>query len=248
MYSLVLFLIIVLVPAVVIPKNIVLKERPYKVVLQGFVASSVGILILFIVATITGGSLGEQFALMVDQMIPALVANEGISGNPIFKDMTPAEIKTQLSLIYTLMINSLPAYLLILASLTSYFEYTFIAKLMSGKIRDIRRLPAFANFSWPKSGVWGWLIIFAGSVVLSNTLDIGKLVLLNVQILMEYYFFLQGASVAFFLADKKKWPKFVPPLVVIIFALSPISRGLIFMLGLIDLVINIKSRLDQRGR
>ncbi len=245
MYSLALFLIIVLVPAMVILKNITLKENPYKVVLQAFVLTSVGILILFVVATTTGASLGEQFAATVDQMIPLLMSNEGLSENPIFSDMTSAEIKMQLSLIYTMMINSLPGYLLVVASFASYFEYTFISKIMSAKIQDVRKLPMFSTFSWPKSGVWGWLIIFGGSWVLSNTVNFGPLVLLNVQILMEYYFFVQGAAVVFFLASRKKWPKFVPPLVVLVFALSPISRGIIFMLGLTDLILNIRNRMDQ---
>lgn len=245
MYSLALFLIILLVPAVVILKNIGRREQAYKVVLQAFVASSVAILILFVVATLTGSSLGEYFAATVDQMIPILMSNDGLSGNPIFSDMTPAEIKTQLSLIYTMMINSLPGYLLVVASLTSYFEYTFISKLISGKIPDVQKMPTFSTFTWPKSGVWGWLIIFGGSWILSNALDFGSLVLLNVQILMEYYFFIQGAAVVFFFAARKGWPKFVPPLVVAVFALSPISRGIIFMLGLIDLILNLRNRMDQ---
>jgi uncharacterized protein YybS (DUF2232 family) len=248
MYSLALFLIIVLIPAMVIPKNIAAKERPYKVILEALIATSVGILFLFVVATATGASLGEQLAAMVDNMIPALMTNEGFLGNPIFSKMTPAEVQIQLSLIYAMMINSLPGYLLVMASLTSYFEYTFIAKLMSGKIRDVRKLPVFSTFSWPKSGAWGWLIIYGGSLILSNTFDIGPLVLRNVQILMEYYFFVQGAAVVFFFGARKKWPKFVPPLLVVALSISPISRGIIFILGLTDLIINIRNRIDQMVR
>lgn len=248
MYSLALFLIILLIPAMVIPKNIVIKERPYKVVLEAFIATSVGILILFVVASATGGSLGEQLAAMVDQMIPVLMGNEAFVGNPIFSGMTSAEIQTQLSLIYTAMINSLPGYLLVLASLSSYFEYSLICKLMSGKIRDVRKLPAFNTFTWPKSGVWGWLIIFAGSWILSKSFDIGPLVLGNVQILMEYYFFVQGAAIIFFFGARKIWPRFVPPLLVVVFSISPISRGIVFMLGLTDLILNIRDRMDQMVR
>lgn len=248
MYSLGLFLIIVLIPAMVIPKNIAIKERPYKVVLEALIATSVGILFLFVLATMTGGSLGEQLAEMVNRMIPVIMENEVFLKNPIFSEMTPSEVQNQLLSIYTIMINSLPGYLLVMASLTSYFEYTLIAKLMSGKLRDVRRLPAFHTFSWPKSGVWGWLIIFGGSWILSKSVDIGPLVLGNVQILMEYYFFVQGAAVLFFFGVRKKWPKFVPILLVIVFSISPISRGIIFMLGLGDLILNIRDRMDQMGR
>lgn len=248
MYSLGLILIILLIPAMVIPKNIAIRETPYKVVLEGFIATSVGILFLFVVASATGVSLGEQLASMVEQLIPGLMSNEGFVGSSIFSGMTSPEIQSQLSIIYTIMINSLPGYLLVLATLTSYFEYIFIGKLMSGKIRDLRKLPAFYTFTWPKSGAWGWLIIFGGSWILSNNFDIGSLVLTNVQILMEYYFFVQGAAVLFFFCEKKKWPKFVPPLLVLAFGITPISRGVIFILGLLDLILDLRTRMDRMGR
>lgn len=245
MYSLGLFLIIVFVPVIVIPKNILINETPYKAVLEAFIASSVAILLLFIVATVTGGSLGEHLANMVEEMIPALISNPGFIGNPIFADMTSGEIQIQLATVYTTMINRLPGYLLIGASLTSYLEYTLIAKLMSGKIGEVRKLPAFHTFSWPKSGVWGWLIIFGGSWVLSQSFDFGALALANVQILMEYYFFVQGAAVLFFFSKRKRWPKFIPPLLLIGFAITPISRSIIFILGLADLILDLRSRMDN---
>ena len=241
-----LLLVILVLPAMVIPKNMALGERPYKVVLEAFLAAALGILFVFILTAASGSGLGEQLAFTMKELVEMMVKEDAIIHNPAFAGKTVEEIQSQLTAVYTLMINSLPGTLLVMAAIISYFEYILIAKLASKGAREVRKLPRFRSFSWPRQGIWGWLLIFVASWILSKDFEIGSLVLSNVNVLMEFYFVVQGAAVVFFFGHQKKWPGFIPPLVVALLSAFAISRILLLMLGITDLVLNLRNRMERR--
>jgi uncharacterized protein YybS (DUF2232 family) len=240
-----LFLVILVLPAMVIPKNMALGERPYKVVLEAFLAAALGILFVFILTAASGMGLGEQLAMAMKETVEWMVADERILNHPLFSGRSATEIQGQLISTYTVIINSLPGTLLVLAALSSYFEYILIAKIGSKGPKEIRKLPHFRSFSWPRQGIWGWLAIFIASWIFSKDFEIGALVLSNVNVLMEFYFVVQGAAVVFFFGHQKKWPGWVPPLAVLVLSVPRISRIFLFILGVTDLVLNLRDRMER---
>lgn len=246
MYGLGIILIILFIPAVIMIKYIPLRERPYKVLTEGTIAATLGILFVFVLASSTGVSLGERLGEMSDQAIDILLANESFMNNAALAEMSREEIIKALSAFYALLINSLPGILLVATVILSYIEYILIAKVVSRKMDNVRKLPEFKNFSLPKSALWGWLTVFGAAWLISKSFDIGAMVLINIGILMEFSFVVQGAAVIFYFMESKRVPKVVAAIVVFLFISTRITQTMIFMIGVGDLVLNFRSRMSRK--
>jgi len=247
MYGLAILLIIFIVPAAIIIKNVPLRERPYKVLLEGTIAAALGIIFVFMIASITGISLGERLGELTDQAIQILISNESFMNNSAIAEMSAEEVRKALSLFYAMMINSLPGILLMFTIIVSYIEYRLIARIMARKNDNVRFLPEFKNFSLPKSALWGWLIVFFASWLISQGTHIGAVVLANVGLLMEFSFVLQGIAVLLYYFDSRRLPKPIAVILIILFISTRITQTFIFMLGVGDLVFNLRGRMARKS-
>lgn len=246
MYGLAIILIIFIVPAAIMLKYIPLRERPYKVLTEGTVAAAVGIIFVFMIAASTGISLGARLGEMTDQAIEILISNPSFMNNSAIAEMSAEEVRKVLSLFYAMMINSLPGILLIVTAIISYVEYQLITRTLARKNENIRMLPEFRQFSLPKSALWGWLTVFGASWLISQGSDIGAVVLANIGLLMEFSFVLQGTAVLLYYFDSRRIPKPIAVILIILFISTRITQTLIFMIGVGDLVFNLRSRMSRK--
>ena len=247
MYGLGIILIILFVPAAIMLKYIPMRERPYKVLTEAAAAAALGILFVFVLASSTGVSLGERLGEMSDQAIEILLANESFMNNSTLTEMNAEEIRKVLSLFYTLLINSLPGILLIITAVVSYVEYILIAKVLAKKVDSVRKLPEFKNFTLPKSALWGWLTVFGAAWLISRGFDIGEMVLINIGILMEFSFVVQGSAVIFYFMDSRRIPKPVAVIIIFLFIGTRMTQTLLFTFGVVDLVFNFRSRMTRKS-
>lgn len=247
MYGLGIIIIILFVPAAIMLKYVPMRERPYKVLTEATAAAALGILFVFVLASSTGVSLGERLGEMSDQAINILLANESFMNNSALAEMSADEIRKALSVFYTLLINSLPGILLIITAIFSYIEYILITKALASKVDNIRKLPEFKNFTLPKSALWGWLTVFGAAWLVSRGFDIGEMVLINIGILMEFSFVVQGSAVIFYFMDSRRIPKPVAVIIIFLFISTRMTQTLLFTFGVVDLVFNFRSRMNRKS-
>ncbi len=246
MYGLAILLIIFIVPAAIIIKYIPMRERPYGILVQATIAAALLIIFVFMIASTTGISLGERLGELTDQAIQILISNESFMSNSAIAGMSVEEVRKALSLFYAMMINSLPGMLLMVTAIISYIEYRLISRIMARKNDNVRLLPEFKQFSLPKSALWGWLIVFFASWLISQGTHIGAVVLANIGLLMQFSFLLQGIAVLLYYFDSRRLPKPVSVILIILFISTRITQTLIFMIGVGDLVFNLRSRMTRK--
>lgn len=237
-------LVLLMSPALVLPRSMALGIRPYKAILESVIVASTGILFLFILVSATGESLGVRIASVIHELIKISVDNQAFIDIPLLQEMSNSEIKSYLINFSNIMIDNFPGFLIILSGLLSYFLYIGISKVMEKRVKKVRRLPLYKNFSWPKQGIWAWIAIYLISLFISRDFPEGGVVLSNVNMLMEFYFAFQGGAVVFFLVAKKKWPTAVAIIIVPLFMIVRIFRMGLFILGLLDLMMNLRNRMS----
>ena len=239
---------VILVPGILVFRGIMTRGNPFKTVIEAFIGASLGLLLLFIYFDITGEGLGIRLALIMKETFELLLKDQTIMSNPALKSQNPEELVQALELFYRGIINSLPAFLLVIDALSSYGQYKIISKMIGFNRRGIKRLPSFMYFSWPRQGSWILLLMFALTYIIyimNSTMGLGHLLLINVNFLMKFYFGVQGASLLFYFVYNKRWPSFTAPLITVAMSLTYVTRVMLFVLGLFDLIMNLKARMEQ---
>lgn len=237
-------IILLMSPALVLPRSIIQGVRPYRAIIESVIVAATGILFLFIFISATGESLGVRIASVVHELIKIAIENQVFLDHPLFKGMSDNELSSYLINVSNIMIDNFPGLLIIISGLLSYLLYLGISKVMEKSGKKVRRLPLYKNFSWPKQGIWAWIAIYLISLLMSKDFPEGAVVLSNINMLMEFYFAFQGGAVVFFLVAKKEWPVIVAVILVPLFMVIRIFRMGLFILGLLDLMMNVRNRIS----
>ncbi|MEG0662779.1 MAG: DUF2232 domain-containing protein, partial [Anaerovoracaceae bacterium] len=109
------------------------------------------------------------------------------------------------------------------------------------------RLPPFREFSLPRNSVVGWFFIFILSWVLRLTgFGAADIVSINVNLIFEFTFALQGISLVLFGCHMRKIPKAIPVILIIVLWVLTIGKTVLFVLGIADLLLNLRSKMLPR--
>jgi uncharacterized protein YybS (DUF2232 family) len=74
-----------------------------------------------------------------------------------------------------------------------------------------------------------------------------SLMMFNLEMLFTFVFSIQGLAVIFYFGHSKKIPKLVLIIVSGIFILTWLGQTFLFLLGLTDVVLDIRKRFSQAG-
>ncbi|MDQ0209121.1 YybS family protein [Alkalicoccobacillus murimartini] len=113
---------------------------------------------------------------------------------------------------------------------------------------ETNRLPALRNWGFPKAFIWYYLIAF---VVMLTGPEEGStlfLAITNVFILIETIMTIQGLSFILFFFHHKKLPKILGILVVVMCIIIAPLQQIIRLVGIADLVLDLKSRLGSQRK
>ena len=139
-----------------------------------------------------------------------------------------------------------PGTLIVFCMVIAYLNYAAISWVIHRSGRRISILPPFRAFSLPKNIIIGSLIIYLLSYITVNMGIIDKnLIMFNLELLFTFVFSIQGLAVIFYFGHSKKIPKIVLVMVSAIFIFTWLGQTFLFLLGLTDVVLDIRKRFSQ---
>lgn len=141
----------------------------------------------------------------------------------------------------------IPTMTVIYSSAEAYLNYAFCSSLMRKYFASSKNfppeLPAFINWKFPVS------LLFASifSLVLGYFIDIdswfaGSMFVLNLQIVLNIFMFIQGLSFAFWLMHGFKFRRFTKMIMCIVFTI-PFFWAWLIVMGMCDMALNLRDKI-----
>lgn len=228
MYTSLLPLVAVVLPIPLIIAGIKRKEEPYRACMDGIIGAGLGMVMVFILASFSGVSIGKELTQVGEEMARMLPTQQG----ELFKEL------------FTQAVIGIPGSMLVFGAICTYGEYILLSHIIKVKGEPALKMPPIRELILPGSVVRGWLIIIALAWILKlSGFSAGEVVMVNVNILFEFTFALQGISLFFLWTHMKKLSKAVPVIVTIIIWFLPAGMTLLFIAGIVDLFIGLRRRI-----
>lgn len=247
MYSNIILLLILVLPIPVLIRGIRKGENPYRVILEGAVLAGIGIAAVFIIAQMSGHSLGDEVEKTINSFSKILAENEQMAKSLGLENSSKAERIESYKALYNVGAQMMPAILLIMGLIVSYLEGLLFGRILKKDGVAINRVPPLREFTLPRTTIMGWFVIFILSWILKLTgFSGGEFILLNVNVLFEFTFALQGMALIFLFAYMKRIPKVVPVIVLIIMWFTSIGQMIMFFAGIVDLLLGLRKRIKPR--
>ncbi len=225
------------------------RERAVEILFYGIIVSLVSKLALVaVMVKLTGVnpfSFGDQAQIeaMLDKVFD-FYARHGMGSAAM------EETKRQLLAAFGQLPDLFPALITMASAVDSYLSYS-VSRWVAGKVSmaELPPLPAFSQWRFPRSVLWAFLLSVVVSMVAGPK---GQGVLhqasLNLRILIQMLFFIQGLAVAWFFMLRRGLSRGVRYLLAALLVLMPLLSGLTVMAGLLDLWWDFRGRFGGEDR
>lgn len=243
MYLELMLLVILVMPLSVMNRKISKGDKPFATVSMGALYGAIGIFLIFILAYAGGHSFGSYVDKGIAMTVETLAGNKQALEALGMTELSKAQVISTLTAIYSSAATLLPSTLMILGAIVAYVEYNILVRIRYRKVGGFKPLAYIRNFGLSNSDVMGWFLIYLASYLIKLLgVGIGAAAVLNINILVESIFALQGLSVVFMFCKFKRVPRIIPVIVSFFMIGMPLGRTLLFTLGLLDLLLNLKRR------
>lgn len=244
MYTFMLGILILVVPYLVLPKEINKGDNsPYFSVLKSIMATLMGVLIFFVIIRCTGHGLYEIYHDSVSRVVKVIAENPdmkqffGVSG------VSEAAAEKQIMLYYDNLLKLVPGYILLLSTLVSYVDYIVLSKSQS-KHKSVQLMPKFKEFNFPPQTVTAMVIMYLAAMLINKSGAFpNDFIFANINYLFDLVFVIQGVSVIFMWCSLRRWPKFIAIIIALVFWNFFMMRQILVIIGMIDLIFSIKGFL-----
>lgn len=151
---------------------------------------------------------------------------------------------------YEIILQMVPAMLIITILIGTVFVYFAGCVIMKRRGEELSNYYPFWKFSFSRNIIYGALIMLAlgylaGLIGLVGT----NVLLLNISIVILMLFSIQGLAVAAYLWGYFKFPRIIFIVMAALLFMSLIGTSVLFFLGVADIVLNIRGRMDaKRGQ
>ncbi len=247
MYTLITLLIMIVMPIPVMMRYMLTGRNAYRGILEGSMSAMTGVTLLFLAFwSMTGLSFLEALKNALNQVhldnmqLPSYYAM-GI------KELEPASMQLALENMKEITALAVPGIIIVFCLIIAYLNYAVISWVI-GKVwrKKVSLLPPFRTFSLPKNIVMGSLLVYLLSYIAINMGIINKdLMMFNLEMLFTFVFSIQGLAAVFYFGHRRRIPKFVVLLVSVIFFTTWIGQTFLFLLGLTDLVFDLRKRFSK---
>ncbi len=218
----------------------------YRGVLEGSISAVTGVAFVFLLFwALTGVTFFHVMTTALDrisaadmtQMSSYMMGLDKIS--PTHLQATAEQMKEVTKL-------AVPGTLIVFSMVIAYFNYLVISWILIKTGKKIVALPPFRFFALPKSAVVGFLVIY-GLAYLTVSLGIidKHLLMFNLEMIFSFVISVQGLAVVFFVGHRKRIPKVVLWIIVAIFVVTILGETMLFFIGLIDIILDIRKRFYQ---
>ena len=140
-----------------------------------------------------------------------------------------------------------PSSFVIWGAIISYLEYAILYRWLHKKDSSLRKMTPVRDFSMQRQAFLCWFGIYLLSYVISLTdFSAGQVLYSNMDYLFRMAFAYQGISFIFCFVYKKKWPKAIALIAVILIMTQSIGIMGLYLLGFFDLIFGLKGRVRDR--
>ncbi|MBN7773380.1 DUF2232 domain-containing protein [Clostridium aminobutyricum] len=241
MYTLIIFSAVLFLPVPIMVMAARKSGSGYRAILEGVIGVALAMVLFFVIAALNGMPVGQTIAENLQTISENMAANSEFVKLAGLEEQSFTERVSAISQIYTYAINALPAVILSWATIIAYFEYLIISKASLKKKEPLPQLSKFKNFSMPWKALWGWILIYALTwIVVSFGFEQGNVLQINIQILFELAFEIQGMAVIFYFIESKRQPKVIAALLCIVFMCTNLGKLLLSALGFLDLALGLR--------
>lgn len=222
------------------------RVRPYRAIGAGIISAAAAILVVFLVSYLTGHSMGAQMDKAIDEAVDIIVNNKEILSTIGAADMSQAQAISALKEMYATLASMLPSVLIVMSAVVSYIEYAIIVRVRYAGSGGYVPYAYMRNFSLRNTDVIGWFVIYlAGYLLKFAGFGPAEAMLLNIGVLVDNIISLQAVSLIFFVTYVRRRPKIFAVLLTVALWMLPGGRTILMMLGLMDLLLNIRGRMRE---
>lgn len=248
MYLLMILFIAVIAPFMLMPRRITkIGTDPYEIVLISVASICGAAALIFMVASMTGDGVASQLQSSIEEFAKAAANDPTVVKALKLESHDTAERVKLLTTLYSEALKLIPTCIMIISCLTSYAGYLLLSKSLSRR-GAVNRMPRFREFNVPNTAVFVlvaiyiivWLMTMTGS-------GEGSGFYINVDLMFDFIFYIQGASVIFMLFYVKRIPKGFALVLALILWYIYMARTIVVTIGIFDLIFGIKHRLLHRG-
>lgn len=245
MYELLILLIIFIIPIPVMMRHMLAGRSAYRGIVEGSLTAVTGVTVVFLVFwAVTGATFFEVLNTGLSQITLKDMIDSGYYTMGM-KDADADTMQTMFEHVKEVMKLAVPGFLIVVSMVVAYLNYATISWFVGKTGRRIASLPPFRAFSLPKNIVLGSLLIYLLAYLSASTGLIDKsLLMFNLELLFTFVFSIQGLAVMFYFGYWKKIPKVVVLVVAAIFVFTWLGQTFLFMLGLTDIVLDIRKRFS----
>lgn len=138
----------------------------------------------------------------------------------------------------------LPASIAITSIFLALASMWFSFKTMNAVRQKNLSFPPFREFALPKGIIWLYIVALFATLFIEDTEGTIYIAALNASMLIMTLLIIQGFSFLFFYGHHKKWPRYVPVLILVFSLLIPfISMLIIRFIGIIDILFDLKGKV-----
>ena len=241
-----LIIVMIVAPFPAIYVAISKRAKPFSAIGYGVGAGTIAVLVIFAVAFIMGQSFGGQMEQGIKMAVDTIMENKDALSNVGLDEISNAKAISILTDTYKSIAMLLPSVLIIFITIISYIEYNLTVR---ARYRQSSRLKPYAylrNFGLTNNDVLGWFMIYIVSYLMKFAgVGIGEIAVMNINIMVNMVIAVQAFGLIFYVAHMKQRPRIFPILISVCLWFIPMGHSILFILGLLDLLLNLRVRLNN---
>lgn len=247
MYTILILFAMVVIPLPFMRKTVLYGKNPYHGVLRGVFASIVAIMIIFVLMKVqTGMGMADIVDKAFHDMMKVQDPEQFLKTFGV-NNITEEEFVESLEQMIRTMRMMIPASIIVWSLIIAYVEYSILTKIVSKCGIQAYALPPFRLLTLPKSSLIGAVIIYLLAYLTGVAGFIGTtMIMLNIQIILDFIFSVQGLAVVFYYTKLKGVPRIITILICVILFLLNIGQILFFLLGLTEVAFQLRRRFKQK--
>lgn len=239
-------LVAVIFPIPTIIKSMKERVTPFRAVINGVLTGTLGALIVMVIGQMMGVNAFDELFKAVEPIVKMMSENADFVAM-FGEDVSKGEITETLTYVYENSIKLLPGCMVILSLFASYVEYIILSRIM--KFDGMAPVPMtkMQEFDLPRRLITLWCLIYIVLLVLSQTDAFAdSIIMMNVNMLFDMAFCLQGISVIFMFCHTRRIPRIIPAVLMVLILVFGVGRNIVMLLGFVDLLFGLKYRMKQK--
>lgn len=248
MQLLIIFFIVLVIPFLVMPKYIYDKRRgPYEAVIMSDIVVCAAVTIFLMIQSATGDGLFTQLHDAIAGTVKMMAGDANVIKAFGMEELTSAERVTALSELYDEVLKLLPMNIFIAGAIVSYIAYILLSRSLA-KRGPVELMPKLRDFNFPRRAVIAMLTAYLLVWMLTATEGFSdNSFFVNIDMMFDFFFFLQGMSVIFLLFYLKRIPKGFALILCIVLWYIYIGRTIVVVIGMFDLIAGLKIRMNMNS-